>query len=85
MVLDPTGSTEVVRKAVVPLIVEVPRDMAPLVKVMVPVTPEGTVAVMVTLLPKTLGPGDVRVMVGVALSTTCIKLVLAAPLLLSPL
>ncbi len=47
-----------------------PRVTVPLVKVTVPVTPEGTVAVIVTGLPYVLGPDVVTVTVGVALFTT---------------
>jgi hypothetical protein len=48
-----------------------PRVSAPLVKVIVPVTPEGTVAVIVTASPKVLGLGDaVTVTAGVVLLTT---------------
>jgi len=48
-----------------------PRESVPLVKVIVPVTPAGTDAVIVTEPPKVLGFGDVvTVTVGVALLTT---------------
>jgi hypothetical protein len=52
-------------------IVPEPRASEPLVKVIVPVAPEGTDAVMVTEPPKALGLGDdVTVTAGVALLTT---------------
>jgi hypothetical protein len=48
-----------------------PRGSAPLVKLIVPVAPLGTEAVIVTESPKVLGLGDeVTVTVGVALLTT---------------
>ena len=48
-----------------------PKGIAPLVKLIVPVAPVGTVAVIVTESPKVLGFGDeVTVTVGVALLTT---------------
>jgi hypothetical protein len=51
---------------------------------MVPVTPEGTVAVMVTLLPHVLGPEVVTVTVGVALLTTWVRFADAVLLFVSP-
>jgi hypothetical protein len=47
-----------------------PREVVPLVKLTVPVTPEGTDAVIVTEPPYVLGPEVVTVTVGVALLTT---------------
>ena len=59
--------TDTVPEAMVPE----PRESVPLVKVIVPVTPEGTDAVIVTEPPKVLGLGVVvTVTVGVALLTT---------------
>ncbi len=63
-------SAVVVTDAVPFTIVPTPRESEPLVKVTVPVTPEGTVAVIVTEPPKVLGPEVVTVTVGVALLTT---------------
>ena len=51
-------------------IVPEPRARVPLVNVMVPVTPAGTDAVIVTEPPNVLGPEVVTVTVGVALLTT---------------
>jgi hypothetical protein len=59
--------TDTVPEAIVPE----PRARVPLVNVIVPVTPAGTDAVIVTEPPKVLGLGDaVTVTVGVALLTT---------------
>ena len=52
------------------VIVPEPSVSEPLVNVTVPVTPAGTDAVIVTELPKVLGPEVVTVTVGVALLTT---------------
>ena len=68
---EPTGSVVVVT-VTVPLeevIVPLPSVTPPLVIVMVPVGPEGTEAVIVTELPKMLGPGVLTVTVGVAFAT----------------
>src|ERR1700721_2766598 len=51
-------------------IVPDPRESGPLVNAMVPVTPEGTDAVIVTEPPNVLAPGVVTVTVGVALLIT---------------
>jgi hypothetical protein len=51
-------------------IVPEPRESEPLVNTIVPVTPEGTDAVIMTELPKVLAPEVVTVTVGVALLTT---------------
>lgn len=51
-------------------IVPEPRESEPLVNAMVPVTPAGTDAVIVTELPYVLAPEVVTVTVGVALLTT---------------
>lgn len=65
------ASTVLVTDTVPEAMVPEPRVTAPLVKVMVPVAPAGTVAVIVTEPPKVLGLGDdVTVTVGVALLTT---------------
>ena len=48
MLCVPTVNVEVVRTAVVPAIATVPKAFVPSLKVMVPVAPEGTVAVKVT-------------------------------------
>ena len=68
---EPTGSIVVVT-VTVPLaevIVPLPNVTPPLVIVTVPVGPAGTDAVIVTGLPKTLGPGVLTVTVGVAFAT----------------
>jgi hypothetical protein len=52
------------------LIVPEPSDSEPLLNDIVPVTPLGTVAVIVTDPPYVLGPEVVTVTVGVALFTT---------------
>jgi hypothetical protein len=73
-VSEPTGSVDVVT-VTVPLeevIVPLPSVAPPLVIVMVPVGPAGTEAVIVTGLPKTLGPGVLTDTVGVALATVCV-------------
>jgi hypothetical protein len=70
-VSEPTGSVVVVT-VTVPLeevIVPLPNVTPPLVIVMVPVGPAGTEAVIVTEVPKTLGPGVFTVTVGVAFAT----------------
>ena len=51
-------------------IVPDPSESEPLVNVTVPVTPEGTEAVIVTEAPKLLAPEVATVTVGVALLTT---------------
>jgi hypothetical protein len=53
------------------LTVPEPRLSEPLLKEIVPVTPLGTVAVIVTVPPYVLGPEVVTVTVGVILLTTC--------------
>ena len=59
--------TDTVPEAIIPE----PRGNPPLVKLIVPVAPVGTEAVIVTESPKVLGFGDeVTVTVGVALLTT---------------
>ena len=71
---EPTGRVVVVT-VTVPLeevIVPLPRVTPPLVIVMVPVGPAGTEAVIVTELPKTLGPEVLTVSVGVAFATICV-------------
>ena len=71
---EPTGSVDVVT-VTVPLeavIVPLASVTPPLVIVMVPVGPAGTEAVIVTGLPKTLGPEVLTVTVGVAFATVCV-------------
>ena len=64
------ASTVVVTDTEPEEIVPEPRASVPLVKVIVPVTPLGTDAVIVTVPPKVLGPEVVTVTAGVALLTT---------------
>jgi hypothetical protein len=74
IVSEPTGSVVVVT-VTMPLeevIVPLPKVTPPLVIVMVPVGPAGTEAVIVTGLPKTLGPGVLTVSVGAAFATVCV-------------
>ena len=68
----PTGRTVVVivTVPVVGFTGPLPRVVPPLVTVTVPVVPGGRVVVIVTGLPKVLGPEVVTVMVGVGLLTT---------------
>ena len=67
----PAGSELVVRVATPLLMVPVPRDVVPSWKVTVPVAPDVTVAVRVTLAPKVEGLGEeTRVTAGVAKLTT---------------
>ena len=71
---EPTGSV-VVMTVTVPLeevIVPLPSVTPPLVIVIVPVGPAGTEAVIVTGLPKTLGPGVLTETTGVAFATVCV-------------
>ena len=71
---EPTGSVVVVT-VTVPLdevIVPLPKVTPPLVIVMVPVGPAGTEAVIVTGLPKTLGPDVFTVTVVAAFATVCV-------------
>jgi hypothetical protein len=67
----PTGSTVVITTTVpvVGLTGPEPRVVLPLVTVTVPVVPTGRVVVIVTGLPKVLGPDVVTVTIGVALWT----------------
>ncbi len=83
----PTGSTVVaiVTVLVAELMVPDPSVTPPLVNEMVPVVPLGTLAVIVTELPKVLGPEVVTVTVGVVLLTVWMRLVDCGPLLESPL
>ena len=62
-----------------------PKVVPPLVTVIVPVVPGGTVAVIVTGLPTVLEPEVVTVTVGVALFTVWIRVVVAVVLFVSPL
>ena len=64
------GNTEVVTDTVPETMVPEPRVRVPLVKVIVPVTPAGTVAAIVTESPYVLGPDVFTVTVGLALLTT---------------
>jgi hypothetical protein len=50
-VSDPIGRDDVVTVTVPPLIVPEPRFVEPFVKLIVPVAPDGTVAVIVTVCP----------------------------------
>lgn len=63
-------NAEVVMDTVPELIVPEPSERVPLVKVTVPVTPAGTVAVIVTGSPKVLGPEVFTLTVVDALLTT---------------
>ncbi len=83
----PTGSTVVaiVTVLVAGLMVPDPRVTPPLVNEMVPVVPLGTLAVIVTELPKALAPEVVTVTAGVALLTTCVRVAVAVLLFESPL
>jgi len=64
------GNAEVVIETVPELMGPEPSVRVPLVKVIVPVTPAGTVAVIVTGSPYVLGPEVFTVTVGLALLTT---------------
>src|SRR5260370_3278447 len=67
----PAGSEDVVVDATPPVTVDVPKVVAPLVNVTVPVTPAGSVAVNVTDSPGVEGfAEEIRVTAGVALVTT---------------
>jgi hypothetical protein len=83
----PTGRVVVVMVTVpvVGLIVPLPTGFPPLVMVTVPVVPTGNVVVIVTGLPKVLGPEVVTVTVGVALLTVWVILAVAVLLFASPL
>lgn len=70
IVLFPTGITEVEMVATPLDTVAVPNTVAPFVKLTVPVTEFGRVAVIVTEVPITLGPEVVTDTVGLALLTT---------------
>jgi hypothetical protein len=81
----PTGRVNVVAVAVPPDRVETPSDVAPLVNVTVPVTPDGRVAVKVTDCPLVEGfVDDVRVTTGVAFVTVCEVVPVAGLLFESP-
>ena len=64
------SNAEVAIDTVPELIVPEPSVRAPLVKAIVPVTPAGTVAVIVTESPKVLGPEVFTLTVVAALLTT---------------
>ena len=83
----PTGRVDVVTVTVpvVGLTVPDPRVWPLLVTVTVPVVPMGTATVMVTGLPKVLGPDVVTVTAGVALLTVCTTDAVAVLLFASPL
>jgi hypothetical protein len=83
----PTGSVDVVTVTVpvVGLTEPDPRLWPPLVTVTVPVVPTGKVTVIVTGLPKVLGPDVVTVTGGVCLLTVCTTDAVAVLLLASPL
>ena len=82
----PTGNVEVVTTTLLELIVPEPIVVDPFVKVIVPVTPAGTVAVIVTVCPYVLDDGlAVTVTVGlffaiVSVSVATDELLLASPL-----
>jgi hypothetical protein len=85
MLCTPALSVEVVKDAVPLLIVPVPRAVAPSKKVIVPVTPAGTVAVKVTTWLTLDGFSDeVNETPGDALLTVCVVLPVAGPLFVSP-
>ena len=65
------GNAEVVIETVPELMVPEPSVRAPLVNVIVPVGPAGTVAVIVTESPSVLGPDVLTLTVVAALLTTC--------------
>jgi hypothetical protein len=67
------------------LTVPVPRVVPPLVTVTVPVVPGGRVVVMVTGLPKVLGPEVETVTVGLDLLTVWFRFAVAVLLFVSPL
>ena len=84
---EPTGSVVVVT-VTVPLdevMVPLPNVTPPLVIVIVPVGPAGTEAVIVTELPKMVGPGVLTVTVGVAFTTVCVTVATDELKLPSPL
>ena len=83
----PTGNVVVVivTVPVVGFIVPEPSVVPPLVTVIVPVVPGGTVVVMVTGLPKLLEPEVVTVTGGVALLTVWVRVAVAVLLFASPL
>jgi hypothetical protein len=83
----PTGRVVVVMVTVpvVGFTVPEPRAVPPLVIVIVPVVPGGTVAVIVTGLPYVLDPEVVTTTVGVALLTIWVRVAVAVLSLVSPL
>ena len=83
----PTGKVDVVMVTVpvVGLIVPEPTGLPPLVIVTVPVVPMGSVVVIVTGLPKVLGPDVVTVTGGVDLLTVWVRFAVAVLLFASPL
>jgi len=82
----PVGSEDVVVAATPPVSVDVPKDVAPLVNVTVPVTPLGSVAVNVTDCPGVEGfTEETRVTAGVVLATTWVSVPVAELLFPSPL
>lgn len=81
----PTGSEDVVAVATPPVRLEVPNTVAPLVKVTVPVTPDGRVAVKVTDWPIVEGfAEEVSVTTGVALVTVWVVVPVTGLLFESP-
>ena len=79
------GSEDVVAATVPPANVEVPKTVAPLVNVTVPVTPDGSVAVKVTDWPAVEGfREEVRVTPGVAFETIWVVVPVAGLLFESP-
>ena len=80
------GSADVVAVAAPPDNGDVPKAVAPLLNVTVPVTPDGRVAVKVTDWPPVEGLADeVRVTAGVTLLTVCVMVPVAELLFPSPL
>ena len=85
MVSEPTGNVEVVMDTDPLVIVPEPRFVEPFVKLIVPVAPDGTVAVIVTVWPYVLDDGlAVTVIVGVPLPTVSVAVPVAELLFESP-
>ena len=82
----PAGSEDVVADATPPVSADVPKAVAPLVNVTVPVTPVGSVAVKVTDWPGVEGfAEETRITIGVVLATTWVSVPVAELLFPSPL
>jgi hypothetical protein len=85
MRLLPVASVDVLTVAIPDVIVAVPSDVVPFVNVTVPVTPEGSVAVKVTVCPGLDGlVEEFKVTVGVALVTVWVVVPVAGLLFVSP-